>query len=53
LPLDENTNVTGEIRSVQDTPMDFRKMKKINEHLPNEYAAIAKVNQGYDTCYIR
>lgn len=47
LPCDENSIPTGEIRSVEGTPMDFRKYRKISEGIDADYNAINQAG-GYD-----
>jgi aldose 1-epimerase len=45
LPVDEGLIPTGELRSVQGTPMDFREPHAIGER-------IEQVPGGYDHCYV-
>lgn len=45
LPVDENLIPTGELKSVEGTPMDFRKPTPIG-------ARIDQVGMGYDHCYV-
>lgn len=45
LPVDEGLIPTGEIKPVEDTPMDFRQPKPIGRD-------IEKVEGGYDHCYV-
>ncbi|MFP3859588.1 MAG: galactose-1-epimerase, partial [Bacteroidales bacterium] len=47
LPVDNSLIPTGEIRSVKDTPMDFRKPKKIGADINVDYDQLKK-GKGYD-----
>ena len=47
LPCDENAIPTGEIRSVNGTPMDFREYRRIGDGIDSDYDAI-KQGGGYD-----
>lgn len=46
-PVDENMIPTGEIRSVEGTPFDFRKPRKIGERINSDHEQIIK-GTGYD-----
>lgn len=46
-PTDSGSIPTGEIRSVSDTPMDFRISHKIGEHINEDYIEL-KQGIGYD-----
>lgn len=47
LPCDEHAIPTGEIRNVADTPMDFRKYKRIGDDIDANYDAVVQ-GGGYD-----
>lgn len=49
LPTDETLIPTGELRSVEGTPFDFRTPKKIGEDIGSDYSAV-KIAGGYDHC---
>ncbi|MFC1840383.1 aldose epimerase family protein [Thermodesulfobacteriota bacterium] len=46
-PVDRGSIPTGEIRSVEDTPMDFRKPAAIGERIESDYEQL-KFGNGYD-----
>ncbi len=50
-PTDQNSIPTGEIRTVQGTPMDFREEKTIGKDIDKDYDQL-KQAQGYDHNYI-
>lgn len=50
-PVDEKLIPTGEIRSVENTPMDFRAMKTIGQDLENDDEQLA-LGGGYDHNYM-
>ena len=50
-PTDIYQIPTGEICDVSDTPMDFRVLKRIGEHIDTEYEQL-KIGNGYDHNYI-
>ena len=47
LPCDGNSIPTGEIRKVENTPMDFRKYRKIGDGIDSDYEATVQ-GGGYD-----
>lgn len=47
---DANKNVTGRLRQVYQTPMDFRKPHQIGSRINKDYDQL-KVTGGYDHCY--
>ncbi len=49
LPTDERLIPTGELRSVEGTPFDFRAPKKIGEDISSDNVDI-KLGGGYDHC---
>lgn len=51
LPIDENTNHTGEIRNVTNTPLDFQTFHSIGERI-NEAHPQLQNGQGYDHCFV-
>lgn len=51
LPIDENTNHTGEIRSVTDTPFDFREFHSIGERIGCGHPQLIN-GHGYDHCFV-
>lgn len=51
LPTDVDLIPTGEILSVEGTPMDFRKTKKIGEDIHSDFQAL-KYGKGYDNCWV-
>lgn len=46
-PVDRGSIPTGEFRSVEDTPMDFRKPAAIGERIESDYEQL-KFGNGYD-----
>ncbi len=50
-PVDATAIPTGEIRSVEGTPFDFRKMTRIGEHIDTDYEQLKFVG-GYDHNYV-
>lgn len=46
-PVDRGSIPTGEIRSVEDTPMDFKKPKAIGDRIASDYEQLKFAN-GYD-----
>lgn len=46
-PADEHSIPTGEIRSVENTPMDFRGMRRIGADIDSDYECIV-LGGGYD-----
>lgn len=50
LPTDEELIPTGEIASVEGTPMDFRKAKKIGQDIEADFSAL-NIGGGYDHNY--
>ncbi|MCM0649745.1 galactose mutarotase [Clostridium swellfunianum] len=46
-PVDEEAIPTGEIRSVEGTPMDFRTLKTVGEDINSSYEQIV-LGKGYD-----
>lgn len=51
LPIDTNTNHTGEIREVVDTPFDFRCYHPIGERINREELQLFN-GHGYDHCFV-
>lgn len=51
LPTDETCIPTGEIASVEGTPMDFRKPHRIGERIDADFEAL-RIGAGYDHCYV-
>ncbi len=51
LPTDEELIPTGEIRSVEGTPFDFRVPKEIGKDIESEDICIKYAN-GYDHCFV-
>lgn len=51
LPTDENTNHTGEIRTVADTPFDFRSCHSIGERINQNNSQLLN-GHGYDHCFV-
>lgn len=51
LPVDATLIPTGEIRSVEGTPFDFRKQKNIGKDIAANDEQL-KLGQGYDHCWI-
>lgn len=50
LPVNEEMIPTGELKSVQDTPFDFRKGKSIGEEIDKDDLQL-KLGAGFDHCY--
>lgn len=51
LPTNEGMIPTGEIRSVQGTPLDFLKPQALGKEIDNPYPAIHNA-AGYDHCFV-
>ena len=51
LPVDSVLIPTGELRSVEDTPFDFRNPKKIGKSINAENSQLHK-GTGYDHCWV-
>ena len=51
LPVNEKMIPTGEIISVENTPFDFRKIKKIGKDINIEDRQL-KLGNGYDHCWV-
>lgn len=51
LPTDPNTNHTGEISTVTDTPFDFRSYHAIGERINQEHVQLLN-GDGYDHCFV-
>ena len=51
LPTSESLIPTGEIASVEGTPMDFRQEKSLGQDINADFAAI-KYGKGYDNCWV-
>ena len=51
LPIDETCIPTGEIRTVKDTPFDFRTPKTVGRDIDADNEQIRNGN-GYDHCYV-
>lgn len=49
--VDEQLIPTGEIRSVENTPLDFRKPVKIGERIDDDYEQL-RLGRGYDHCFV-
>jgi aldose 1-epimerase len=50
-PTDETNIPTGEILSVEDTPMDFTRLKKIGSEIDKDYEQL-KFGAGYDHNFV-
>ena len=50
-PINENLIPTGEIRKVDGTPMDFRKMHPIGQNIDEDYQQL-EYGKGYDHNYV-
>ncbi len=50
-PTDEKLIPTGEIRSVEGTPLDFRTPKRIGARMRQEHESL-KIGRGYDLNYV-
>ena len=51
IPVDETLIPTGEIRPVENTPMDFTKPTRIGERINSDYEQI-RFGKGYDHCWV-
>ena len=51
LSTDEELIPDGKIISVQDNPMDFRKLKHIGNEIETDFQAL-KIGNGYDHCWV-
>lgn len=51
LPTDENTNHTGEILKVENTPFDFRKMRAIGDRINDDHVQL-HYGKGYDHVFV-
>lgn len=51
LPIDDTCIPTGEIRSVTDTPFDFRKPKTVGRDIDADNEQLRN-GHGYDHCYV-
>lgn len=51
LPTDDTQIPTGEILSVEDTPMDFTEPKAIGRHMYAPFEALM-IGKGYDHCWV-
>ena len=51
LPIDMNTNNTGEVRAVGDTPFDFRDYHSIGERINRKDLQLLN-GHGYDHCFV-
>lgn len=49
--VDEQLIPTGEIRSVENTPLDFRKPVKIGKRIDDDYEQL-RLGRGYDHCFV-
>lgn len=50
LPTDKDLTPTGELAAVDDTPMDFRKFKRVGEEISAKFPAM-EFGKGYDACW--
>ncbi len=50
-PMNDNFVVTGKIKNVDNTPMDFRKYKKIGKEINSDYDCLL-IAGGYDHNYL-
>lgn len=50
-PTDDDLIPTGEMRTVEGTPMDFRKMKKLGQDIDADYEPLKQAG-GYDHNYV-
>ena len=50
LPTDQTLVPTGELRSVEETPMDFRTAKPIGRDMEEQFDALL-FGKGYDNCW--
>ena len=51
LPVDEKLIPTGEIRPVENTPLDFRTPMRIGERINDSYEQM-RFGKGYDHCWV-
>ena len=51
LPTDETLIPTGEMASVEGTPMDFRVAKPLGRDIKRDFPAL-KYGKGYDNCWV-
>ncbi len=51
IPVDESIIPTGEINSVENSPFDFRIMKKIGDHINDQHVQLVR-GKGYDHCWV-
>jgi aldose 1-epimerase len=51
IPIDSNSIPTGEILSVEGTPMDFRELRLIGERIDDKFQQLIH-GAGYDHCYV-
>lgn len=51
LPTDETLIPTGELASVEGTPMDFTVERRLGECLSSDFDAV-KYGKGYDNCWV-
>jgi aldose 1-epimerase len=51
IPIDSNSIPTGEILSVEGTPMDFRQPHPIGERINDNFLQLVH-GSGYDHCYV-
>lgn len=51
LPTDDTLIPTGEMASVEGTPMDFRKAKTLGKDIKQDFPAL-KYGKGYDNCWV-
>lgn len=52
LPVDSTSIPTGEVSSVDGTPMDFRTLTAVGEHINDNYKQLQLVHGGFDHCWI-
>lgn len=50
LPTDSTLIPTGEVRSVEGTPMDFRGGKLLGQDIESDYEAV-RIARGFDSCW--
>ena len=50
LPCDQKGIPTGQLRSVEGTPMDFRRSKALRQDIDEDYEPL-QFQHGYDHCY--
>lgn len=51
LPTDDTLSPSGELMSVENTPMDFRDFHTIGERIKADFPAL-KYGKGYDNCWV-